>query len=60
MSTFIVIRTPFTLLIHIKLFIHNKWLLNSLHHLKILLVYYNDIAKKTSLIPDARPLIFPA
>ena len=60
-STFVAIRNTFTLLIRVKLFVHNKWLLNTLHHLKISLVYYNDITKKTCLIPDARsrPLIFP-
>jgi len=43
-------------------FIDNKWLLNSLHHLKNSRVFYNDITKKTCMISDARskPLHFPA
>ena len=58
MSTFVSIRNPFTLLIDLSQFIDNKWLLNSLHHSQVL---YNDITKKTCMIPDARskPLHFP-
>ena len=60
-STFVSIRYPFTLLIDLNQFIDNKWLLNSLH-LKISRVFYNDITKKTCMVPDARskPLHFPA
>ena len=43
--TFVSIRNPFTLLIYLNQFIDNKWLLNSLHHLKISRVFYNDITK---------------
>ena len=62
LSTFVSIRNPFTLLIYLNQFIDNKWLLNSLHHFKISRVFYNDITKKTCMIPDARPkpLHFPA
>ena len=61
-STFVSIRNPFTLLKDLNQYIDNKWLLNSLHHLKISRILYNDITKKTCMIPDARskPLHFPA
>jgi len=60
-STFVSIRNPFTLLINLNQFIDNTWLLNSLHHLKISRIFYNDIIKKTCMIPYARskPLHFP-
>ena len=56
------IRNPLTLLIDLNQIIDNKWLLNSLHHLKISWVFYNDITKKTCMIPDARSkhLHFPS
>ena len=55
--TFVSIRNPFTLLIYLNQFIDNKWLLNSLHHLKISRVFYNDITKKTCMIPYAQSTI---
>ena len=53
-------KSSFPYVILLLSFIHKIWLLYTLHHLKILLVYYNDIPKKTRLIPDARskPLHF--
>ena len=61
-STFVSIRNPLTLWIDLNQFIDNKWFLNSHHHVKISRVFYNDIIKKTCMIPDARskPLHFPA
>ena len=61
-STFVSIRNPFTLLIDLNQYIDNKWLLNSLHHLKISRVFYNDITKKAYawfLMLDQNLFIFP-
>jgi len=54
-------QSSFPYVILLLAFIHNTWLLNTFHHSKISLVYYNDIPKKTRLIPDTRSKpLFPA
>ena len=54
---YVYIRYPVTLLINLKQFFHNNWLLNSLHDLEISLAYYNDI---TILVLDQNRFILPA